>query len=443
MPVLKNVEHNSQNEFYRSPVGAAESYTDVRLRIKLELDDIEDQKAEISVKARFWRERVGELVYVLEPEDPVGREMYFSANIAMPEKGCLLWYYFVININGRVWYYGNNDARMGGLGYLRDDPPAQSYQITVFNKGADTPNWFRHSVMYQIFPDRFYRKGDRLVEKKGAVYHACWDDKPFYYKDVDTKEIVSYDFYGGNLAGIQEKLPYLKDLGISVIYLNPIFESASNHHYDTGDYHKVDPILGTNEELKELCAKAKEMGIRIMLDGVFSHTGDDSRYFNKYGHYDTVGAYQSKDSPYYEWYCFNKYPESYESWWGFSTLPNVKEETPSYMNFIINDEDSVLKYWMKQGISGWRLDVVDELPEKFTQAFYRELKKVDKDAVMLGEVWEDASNKSAYGVSREYLCGQELDSAMNYPFRQAVLDFLLGYADAGQISVRLRRLQEN
>ena len=443
MPVLKNVEHNSQNEFYRSPVGAAESYTDVRLRIKLELDDIEDQKAEISVKARFWRERVGELVYVLEPEDPVGREMYFSANIAMPEKGCLLWYYFVININGRIWYYGNNDARMGGLGYLRDDPPAQSYQITVFNKGADTPNWFRHSVMYQIFPDRFYRKGDRLVEKKGAVYHACWDDKPFYYKDVDTKEIVSYDFYGGNLAGIQEKLPYLKDLGISVIYLNPIFESASNHHYDTGDYHKVDPILGTNEELKELCAKAKEMGIRIMLDGVFSHTGDDSRYFNKYGHYDTVGAYQSKDSPYYEWYCFNKYPESYESWWGFSTLPNVKEETPSYMNFIINDEDSVLKYWMKQGISGWRLDVVDELPEKFTQAFYRELKKVDKDAVMLGEVWEDASNKSAYGVSREYLCGQELDSAMNYPFRQAVLDFLLGYADAGQISVRLRSLQEN
>lgn len=443
MPVVKNVEHNSQNEFYRSPVGAAESYSNVRLRIKLELDDIENQQADISVKARFWRERMGELIYVLDPEDPVGREMYFSANIAMPEKGCLLWYYFIINVNGRIWYYGNNDARMGGLGYLRDDPPSQSYQITVFNKGADTPAWFRNSVMYQIFPDRFYRKGNTLVEKKGAVFHACWDDKPFYYKDVDTKEIISYDFFGGNLAGIQEKLPYLKDLGISVIYLNPIFESASNHHYDTGDYHKVDPILGTNEDLKKLCEEAKKLGIRIMLDGVFSHTGDDSRYFNKYGHYDTVGAYQSKESPYYEWYCFNNYPNGYESWWGFSTLPNVKEETPSYMNFIINDEDSVLKYWMKQGISGWRLDVVDELPEKFTQTFYKVLKEVDKDAVMLGEVWEDASNKNAYGVSREYLCGQELDSAMNYPFRQAVLDFLLGYADAGQVSTRLRSLQEN
>ena len=443
MPIVKNVEHDSQNEFYRSPIGAAESYSNVRLRIKLELDDVENQQADISVKARFWRERMGELIYVLDPEDPVGREMYFSANIAMPEKGCLLWYYFIISVNGRIWYYGNNDARMGGVGYLRDDPPSQSYQITVFNKGADTPSWFRHSVMYQIFPDRFCRKGDKLVEKKGAVFHACWDDKPFYYKDVDTKEIISYDFFGGNLAGIQEKLPYLKDLGISVIYLNPIFESASNHHYDTGDYHKVDPILGTNEDLKKLCEEAKKLGIRIMLDGVFSHTGDDSRYFNKYGHYDTVGAYQSQESPYYEWYCFNNYPESYESWWGFSTLPNVKEETPSYMDFIINDENSVLKYWMKQGISGWRLDVVDELPEKFTQTFYKVLKEVDKDAVMLGEVWEDASNKSAYGVSREYLCGQELDSAMNYPFRQAVLDFLLGHADAGQVSVRLRSLQEN
>lgn len=443
MPTVKNVEHDSQNEFYRSPIGAAESYSNVRLRIKLELDDVENQQADISVKARFWRERMGELIYVLDPEDPIGREMYFSANIAMPEKGCLLWYYFIISVNGRIWYYGNNDARMGGIGYLRDDPPSQSYQITVFNKGADTPSWFRHSVMYQIFPDRFCRKGDKLVEKKGAVFHACWDDKPFYYKDVDTKEIISYDFFGGNLAGIQEKLPYLKDLGISVIYLNPIFESASNHHYDTGDYHKVDPILGTNEDLKKLCEEAKKLGIRIMLDGVFSHTGDDSRYFNKYGHYDTVGAYQSQESPYYEWYCFNNYPESYESWWGFSTLPNVKEETPSYMDFIINDENSVLKYWMKQGISGWRLDVVDELPEKFTQTFYKVLKEVDKDAVMLGEVWEDASNKSAYGVSREYLCGQELDSAMNYPFRQAVLDFLLGHADAGQVSTRLRSLQEN
>lgn len=443
MPKLKNVEHNSQNEFYRNPVGAAEATASIRLRLRLELSDIGDVAPFIQVKVRFWRERVGEMLYELLPEDPVGSEMYYSAHIDMPEKGCLLWYYFIITMDGATWYYGNNAGRMGGVGLLSDSPPSQSYQITVFNKGAKTPDWFKHSVMYQIFPDRFYRKGNTLVEKKGAVYHAAWNDKPFYYKDPDTREIVAYDFFGGNLAGIREKLGYLKDLGISVIYLNPIFESASNHHYDTGDYHKVDPILGTNDDLKQLCADAKKMGIRIMLDGVFSHTGEDSRYFNKYGHYDTLGAYQSKESPYYDWYCFNNYPDGYESWWGFNNLPNVKEESPSYMKFIIENENSVLKYWMKQGISGWRLDVVDELPEKFTQTFYRVLKEVDKDAVMLGEVWEDASNKSAYGVSREYLCGQELDSAMNYPFRQAVLDFLLGSADAEQISIRLKSLVEN
>lgn len=443
MPKLKNVEHNSQNEFYRNPVGAAEATASIRLRLRLELSDIGDVAPFIQVKVRFWRERVGEMLYELLPEDPVGSEMYYSAHIDMPEKGCLLWYYFIITMDGATWYYGNNAGRMGGVGLLSDNPPSQSYQITVFNKGAKTPDWFKHSVMYQIFPDRFYRKGNTLVEKKGAVYHAAWNDKPFYYKDPDTREIVAYDFFGGNLAGIREKLGYLKDLGISVIYLNPIFESASNHHYDTGDYHKVDPILGTNDDLKQLCADAKKMGIRIMLDGVFSHTGEDSRYFNKYGHYDTLGAYQSKESPYYDWYCFNNYPDGYESWWGFNNLPNVKEESPSYMKFIIENENSVLKYWMKQGISGWRLDVVDELPEKFTQTFYRVLKEVDKDAVMLGEVWEDASNKSAYGVSREYLCGQELDSAMNYPFRQAVLDFLLGSADAEQISIRLKSLVEN
>ena len=443
MPQLKSVEHDSQNKFYRRPVGAAEALSRVRLRLKLELADFAGKQVDMQVKVRFWRERMGELVYILEPEDPVSGEMYYSAEITMPEKGCLLWYYFVVTLNGRVWYYGNNSERLGGKGLLSDQPPAQSYQITVFNKGAKTPDWFKHSVMYQIFPDRFCRKGDRLVEKKGAVYHAGWQDKPFYYKDVDTREIVAYDFFGGNLAGIREKLPYLQDLGISVIYLNPIFESASNHRYDTGDYHKVDPILGTNEELKELCAEARALGIRIILDGVFSHTGADSRYFNKYDTYKTKGAYQSKESPYYDWYSFHEYPDSYESWWGFNTLPNVKEENSSYMKFIITNEDSVLKYWMKQGISGWRLDVVDELPEKFTQGFYRELKKVDEDAVMLGEVWEDASNKSAYGVSREYLCGQELDSAMNYPFRQAVLDFLLGSADAVQVSRRLRSLWEN
>ncbi|MBR2141930.1 4-alpha-glucanotransferase [Anaerovibrio sp.] len=431
---MLNVIHDSQNEFYRSPVGAAPTESNVILRLRVDTDE-----KVTSVKVRLWQDRVGESMYVMEP---VLEGKYYETSVKMPELGTLLWYYFIISVGGRELFYCNNDDRLGGNGFLCDEPRA-SYQITVFNKGAKTPAWFKHSVMYQIFPDRFYRKGDRIIEKRGAIYHASWKDKPHYFKDTDTGDILAYDFFGGNFAGIREKLPYLKELGISVVYLNPIFVSASNHHYDTADYMETDPILGTKEEFAELCAAAKEMGIRFILDGVFSHTGADSKYFNKFGTYDSVGACQSKESPYYSWYSFIDYPNVYESWWGFTNLPNVKEESPSYMDFIIHNDDSVLHHWTKQGISGWRLDVIDELPEEFSQAFYKELKATDPEAVLIGEVWEDASNKNAYGMNRHYLCGYEIDSAMNYPFRSVVIDFLLGHANGQQISRRINSLQEN
>lgn len=445
MPQEIKVEHNSQDAYYRWPLGAVEAESIVRLRVKLSANG---RRARVWV--RFWQDEIGEKLVELrleagaaaKTEDQPAEDCFFSGQITMPERGRLLWYYFIVSLEQDTIYYGNNADNLGGLGQAcRQVPP--SFQITVYNKGAHTPDWFKHAVMYQIFPDRFCRAGDTLIGKKGAVYHACWQDSPFYYKDVDTKEIVAYDFFGGNLAGIRSRLSYLKEMGISVIYLNPVFESATNHHYDTGDYHKIDPILGTNEEFTELCAAAREQGIRILLDGVFSHTGSDSRYFNRYGNYPTLGAFQSSESPYYDWYSFKKYPHEYESWWGFSTLPNVKETTPSYMDFIISAEDSVLHHWMAAGISGWRLDVVDELPARFTQAFYKELKHTDPEAVLIGEVWEDASNKISYGVPREYLCGQELDSAMNYPFRQIVLDFLLGSADGAAIGRRIQSLWEN
>ena len=362
MAALLNVIHDSQNEFYRFPVGAAATESKVRLRLKVETD----KETEVSgIKIRIWEDRVGETLYSMaRMEDGE----YYEGYVNMLKKGTLLWYYFIISVNGQICFYSNNDELMGGVGLLADCPHS-AYQITVYNKDSKTPDWFKHSVMYQIFPDRFYRKGNEMVEKPNALYHASWKDKPRYYKDPDNGEIIAYDFFGGNFAGIREKLHYLKDLGISVVYLNPIFESASNHHYDTGNYMKTDPILGTNEEFAQLCAEGKKMGIRFILDGVFSHTGEDSIYFNKYGNYDSVGACQSKDSPYYSWYSFIDYPDKYESWWGFTNLPNVREETPAYMDYIIHKEDSVLHYWNKQGISGWRLDVIDELPEKFSQAF--------------------------------------------------------------------------
>jgi 4-alpha-glucanotransferase len=444
MPTNGEITHNSQAVYYRCPVGAVEGGSIIQLGLKIGFNERVS-----SVIVRLWQENFGEKLIVLKPEDTekglIGKKVqgaFYSAKIKIPEKGCLLWYYFIISTSVRTLYYGNNPQHLGGVGQCYDGVPP-SFQITVYNKGAKTPDWFKHSIMYQIFPDRFNRKGDKLIPKKGAVIHTDWNDLPFYYKDVDTKEIVAYDFFGGNLAGIQEKLSYLKELGISVIYLNPIFESPSNHHYDTGDYHKIDPILGTNEDFIELCSEAKKAGIRIILDGVFSHTGSDSRYFNREGNYDSVGAFQSMKSQYYEWYSFHKYPYEYDSWWGFYTLPNVKETTASYLDFIINNDKSVLKYWMGAGISGWRLDVIDELPALFSQRFYKVLKEENPEAVLIGEVWEDASNKVAYGMPREYLCGQEMDSAMNYPFRQILLDFLLGNTDAKFIDERMQSLKEN
>ena len=230
-------------------------------------------------------------------------------------------------------------------------------------------------------------------------------------------------------------MDYLKELGISAIYFNPVFESESNHHYDTGDYHKIDPILGTNDDFKHLVDAAAAKGIKIIIDGVFSHTGSNSIYFNAKGKYNSVGAAQSKNSPYFDWYDFRNYPTDYDSWWNFRNLPNVREATPSYMDFIIRGKDSVLKHWMREGISGWRLDVIDELPPEFSRAFFAELKKINPDAVMIGEVWEDASNKIAYGIQRQYLCGYEMDSAMNYPLREHIFNFILGQID-GELCMR-------
>ncbi len=253
----------------------------------------------------------------------------------------------------------------------------------------------------------------------GRWYHRDLEEPPAYlYPD---KETACNDYYGGNLAGITERLDGLAALSVDKIYLNPIFEAHSNHRYNTADYTHIDPLLGTREAFIALLDAARRRGIGILLDGVFSHTGSDSVYFNKAGRYPSVGAYQSKDSPYYAWYRFQKHPDEYTAWWGVPTLPETNEDDPGFQAFVL----SVLQLWQSMGAAGWRLDVADELPDDFLRALRRTVKGVDPDALILGEVWEDASNKISYGVRREYLLGGELDSVMNYPFRSAILRYLL------------------
>lgn len=299
---------------------------------------------------------------------------------------------------------------------------ASAYQILVYRECFATPAWFKGGIMYQIFPDRFFKSGEILVEK-GKWLHRDWHETP-EFRPNEKGKILNNDFFGGNFRGILKKLDYLQSLHVTVIYLNPIFRAFSNHRYDTGDYMQLDPMLGSEEDFSALVSECGKRGIRLILDGVFNHTGDDSRYFNKYGTYDEIGAYQSKDSKYYSWYNFRHFPDKYDSWWGIDVLPAVNENCPSYIDFITG-ENGVLRRWMKYPLGGFRLDVADELPDEFIAKIRSAVKSANGDAVVIGEVWEDASNKIAYSTRRKYFQGEELDSVMNYPLKDAIINFVV------------------
>ena len=337
-----------------------------------------------------------------------------------------------IETEGLYWYHFDYVSSYGrssilqteeGIGDFVGAPTARKdWQLTVTEKDFTTPDWLKGGIIYQIFPDRFYNSGAKKENvPEDRILRTDWGNEPEWRPTPEGK-VLNNDFFGGDLKGIGEKLPYLKDLGVTCIYLNPIFESHSNHRYDTADYGKIDPLLGTEEDFKNLCKDAKKMGIHIILDGVFSHTGDDSVYFNRKGRYNTLGAYNSPESPYYKWYKFTNYPDKYQSWWGFVTLPEVIEEGEEYRNFI-NGKGGIIEKWLKAGADGFRLDVADELPDIFIDELRARLKETKPDALLMGEVWEDATTKHSYGSRRRYLLGSQFDSVMNYPFANAILGF--------------------
>lgn len=326
---------------------------------------------------------------------------------------------------GLYFYWFRLGGRRAALGEDRNaefSDSASAYQILVYRECFATPAWFKGGIMYQIFPDRFFKSGEILAEK-GKWLHKDWHETP-EFRPNEKGKILNNDFFGGNFRGILKKLDYLQSLHVTVIYLNPIFRAFSNHRYDTGDYMQLDPMLGSEEDFAALVSECWKRGIRLILDGVFNHTGDDSRYFNKYGTYDEIGAYQSKDSKYYSWYNFRHFPDKYDSWWGIDVLPAVNENCPSYIDFITG-ENGVLRRWMKYPLGGFRLDVADELPDEFVAKIRSAVKSANGDAVVIGEVWEDASNKIAYSTRRKYFQGEELDSVMNYPLKDAIINFVV------------------
>ena len=378
-----------------------------------------------------------------------GDHVHYSVSYTPAQTG-VVWYSFDLAASdGATWRYGAREGWTTGEGdFAYGNPP--SFQLTVYVPRQTQPDWYKNGIVYQVFPDRFARGADwrERAEKALAAHREGparvlvedWDTPPAYKKSEDG-DILEWDFYGGTLRGVREKLDYLADLGVTVIYLNPIFEAASNHRYDTADYLRIDPMLGDEEEFCALAREARKRGISIMLDGVFNHCGQDSRYFNRYGNYPEPGAWQGDESPYRDWFFFNE-DGTYDGWWGNPDLPDVNEKSPEYRELICG-QDGVVRKWLRAGARGWRLDVADELSDGFIEDIKAAMVAERPDGALVGEVWEDASNKMAYGKLRQYFEGTELDGTMNYPLRTALLAFVRNQIGAPEMAARLEQLREN
>lgn len=358
-----------------------------------------------------------DVVMTLRREE--GPYQVFGGSFSLAYPGLYFYYFFVDNPDGgfRLFKEGDDTNMEAG----------DAWQLSCIPADFTTPDWAKGATIYQVFPDRFCKAGKCDLTGKLEPYsvHRSWYEE-VQWRPTPDGQVLNNDFYGGNFRGITEKMDYIASLGTTILYLNPISKSFSSHRYDTGDYKTPDPMLGTEEDFRCLCDAAHARGIHVILDGVYSHTGANSLYFNREGAFDSLGAYNSQESPYAGWYTFYHWPDQYHTWWNFDTLPTVNKMDPSFLEYIITGEDSVVAHWLRLGADGFRLDVADELPDEFIALLRRRIKQIKPDALLMGEVWEDASNKMAYGRRRSYFTGGELDSVMNYPFRTAIINYVRG-----------------
>lgn len=418
---------NSWSERYRRPFGAIQIGKSVYFSIDVNLPKI--------VRTDLVIQKDGSGFQELEMF-PSGEDIHiYRLKFVTEGKSGLYFFHFKIDFENdqgerKTIFYGKAADNYGGKGQIIYDPSLiEQYQLTCCDHPDPAPDWYLNGVVYHIFVDRF-NNGNRhhavYSPKKNSFLYATEEDDPYYIRDHKGR-IDRWDFFGGNLKGIIEKLPYLHELGVTVLYLSPIFEARSNHKYDTADYEKIDPMFGSRQTLQELIIKTRRLGIHIILDGVFNHLGADSVYFNRYKTYGDGGAYNDTGSPYFDWFSFRHYPDDYNSWWNIEDLPAVNKNNERYRDFLYQSERSVIRLWTDMGIGGWRLDVADELPDDFIAGIraaldHNEARNGRK--VLIGEVWEDASNKMAYGKRHHYLEGGMLQGVMNYPFRSLIIGLL-------------------
>ena len=424
--------YDSRNNLYRSHLGAVPAGENLRLRLLLHKDaQVYDAFLRVVNDAdnSFYE------IKMIPSNEWIGDYQFFYTNITTSTG--LYWYDFrYTSAHGQFFVV----KAQNGLGIVSENE-GERFQLTVYKEDFTTPDWLKGGLIYQIFPDRFCNsKTPKKDVPQDRFICDDWSKIP-EHKQNNGQCSLGNDYYGGDLKGIEQKLPYLKDMGVTCIYLNPVFEAHSNHRYNTANYEKIDMLLGDEQDLVNLCKSAKKSGINIILDGVFSHTGDDSIYFNRMGRYGDIGAYRDYNSPYREWFKFYDYPNGYDSWWGVKTLPETNEDNDNFTNYMTG-ENGILRKYLKLGISGWRLDVADELPDRFLEKLRSAVKQENPDAYILGEVWEDASNKISYGARRKFLQGAQLDSVMNYPFANAIIDFIK-YGGGEKLSETVHTVLEN
>ena len=424
--------YNSKDTQFKDPFGTLRPGQECTLRIHIPAD-VQAQKVYCEI---LNEDHSPAFRVTLDYQFKKGAYDWFSGKFAFDTPGL---YFYGFHIQGKHnafdLFKQGDDTNMGA---------GDLWQVTCVPADFSVPDWAKGATMYQVFPDRFYKSGKCDLTGKLEPYtvHESWEEE-VSWKPTPEGVVLNNDFYGGNFKGIQEKLPYIASMGTTILYLNPISKSFSSHRYDTGDYKTPDPMLGTMADFTALCNAAHALGIRVILDGVYSHTGSDSLYFNKNKHFSGEGAYNSKTSPYYSWYNFQSWPNAYTSWWNFDTLPTVNKMDPAFVEYIITGEDSVISHWLKAGADGFRLDVADELPNEFLDLLKKQVRKIKPDALVIGEVWEDASNKMAYGLRRRYFTDGSLDSVMNYPFRTAIINFLRERDDGSGLAATVSTLAEN
>ena len=423
---------NSRDTQYKAPFGTLTPGQVCKLHIR-----IPHSVGAVKVVCSFFHED-GQAAMEIPMEPAESTEIYrsFRGSFAFEAPGLFFYRFHITGAHGTFRLYKQGEDTNMEHGHM--------WQVSCVPADFTVPEWAKGAIIYQVFPDRFRRSGECDLTGKLEPYtlHKSWNEEVHWQPD-EKGIVLNNDFFGGNFRGITEKMDYIASLGTTILYLNPISKSFSHHRYDTGDYKTVDPMLGTEQDFTALCDAAHRRGIRVILDGVFNHTGSNSLYFNRDRQFPGDGAFNSKNSPYYSWYRFHSHPDRYDSWWGFDTLPTVNKMDPAFIDYIITGKDSVIEHWLKAGCDGFRLDVADELPPEFLDILKKHLRVLRPDALLMGEVWEDASNKIAYGIRRRYFVDGCLDSVMNYPFRTAILNYLSGRDDGSGLRETVMSILEN